>query len=59
MINLNDIIEVGHTDDGKFDIQRLSNWSAAKKDDSQRPSKNRRAGFWINYGPGRIDLATF
>lgn len=54
-----DTIEVRPTDDGKFDIQRLSNWSAAKKDDPQRPSKNKKAGFWINYGPGRIDVATF
>lgn len=54
-----DTIEVRKIDEGKFDVQRLSNWSAAKKDDPQRPSKNKKAGVWINYGPGNIEVAVF
>ncbi|WP_124579454.1 hypothetical protein [Pedobacter sp. KBW06] len=46
------------TDDGKFDIQQLSNWSAAKKDDPQLPNKNKKAGVWNNYGMGEIEVAT-
>lgn len=52
-----DTIEVRSTDDGKFDIQTLSNWSTAKTDDPQRPSKNKIAGVWNNYGPGDIEVA--
>lgn len=52
-----DTIEVRSTDDGKFDIQQLSNWSAAKKDDPQRPNKNKKAGVWNNYGMGEIQVA--
>jgi len=52
-----DTIEVRPTDDGKFDIQTLSNWSTAKTDDPQRPSKNKIAGVWNNYGPGDIEVA--
>lgn len=57
--NFKDTIEIRSTDDGKFDIQTLANWSAAKKDDPERPNKNKKAGEWINYGPGRIKVATF
>lgn len=53
-----DTIEVRSTDDGKFDIQQISNWSAAKKDDPQRPNKNKRAGVWNNYGAGETEVAT-
>lgn len=53
-----DTIEVKKTDDGKFDIQQLSNWSAAKEDDPQRPNKNKQAGVWNNYGPGDTEVAT-
>lgn len=53
-----DTIEVTKTDDGKFDIQQLSNWSAAKEDDPQRPNKNKQAGVWNNYGPGDTEVAT-
>lgn len=52
-----DTIEVRSTDDGKFDIQTLSNWSTAKTDDPQRPSKNKIAGVWNNYGPGDTEIA--
>lgn len=54
-----DTIEVKQTDDGKFDVQQLSNWSAAKKDIPDRPNKNRKAGVWNNYGPGDIEVAVF
>lgn len=53
-----DTIEVKLTDDGKFDIQTIANWSAAKKDDPQRPNKNKKAGVWNNYGRGEIEVAT-
>lgn len=53
-----DTIEVRSTDDGKFDIQTIANWSAAKKDDPQRPNKNKKAGVWNNYGAGEINVAT-
>jgi len=53
-----DTIEVRSTDEGKFDIQTIANWSAAKKDDPQRPNKNKKAGVWNNYGPGKVDEAT-
>ncbi|MBB2148936.1 hypothetical protein [Pedobacter gandavensis] len=53
-----DTIEVKPTDDGKFDIQTIANWSAAKKDDPQRPNKNKKAGVWNNYGMGEIETAT-
>lgn len=52
-----DTIEVRPTDDGKFDVQTLSNWSTAKTDDPHRPSKNKIAGVWNNYGPGDIGVA--
>lgn len=54
-----DTIEVRRTDDGKYDVQRLSNWSAAKQDDPQRPNKNKKAEVWNNYGPGNIEVAVF
>lgn len=57
--NFKDTIEIRPTDDGKFDIQRLANWSAAKEDDPTRPNKNKKAGEWVNYGPGKIQVATF
>lgn len=53
-----DTIEVRATDDGKFDIQKIANWSAAKEDDPTRPNKNRKKGEWNNKGLGRIEVAT-
>lgn len=53
-----DTIEVKQTDDGNFDIRQLSNWSAAKEDDPERPNKNKKKGVWNNYGQGSINTAT-
>lgn len=52
-----DTIEIRPTDDGKFDVQTIANWSAAKKDDPERPV-NKKAGVWTNYGAGKIKVAT-
>jgi len=52
-----DTIEIKSTDDGNFEIQTIANWSAAKKDDPQRPNKNKKAGIWNNYGPGKVSVA--
>lgn len=53
-----DTIEVKSTDEGKFDIQVIATWSAAKKDDPERPNKNKKAGLWNNYGAGDVEVAT-
>lgn len=53
-----DTLEVKPNDDGKFDIQTIAIWSAAKQDDPERPNKNKKAGVWNNYGAGDIEIAT-
>lgn len=53
-----DTLEVKPSDDGKFDIQTIAIWSAAKQDDPERPNKNKKAGVWNNYGAGDIEVAT-
>lgn len=53
-----DTIEVKQADDGKFDIQKIADWSAAKEDDPTRPNKNKKAGEWNNKGIGKIEVAT-
>jgi hypothetical protein len=52
-----DTLEVRPNDDGKFDIQIIANWSAAKKDDPERPV-NKKAGQWNSHGAGNINIAT-
>jgi len=53
-----DTLEVKLNDHGKFDIQTIAIWSAAKQDDPERPNKNKKAGVWNNYGAGKIEVAT-
>ncbi|MFW0717387.1 hypothetical protein [Pedobacter sp. N23S346] len=53
-----DTMEVKSTDEGKFDIQVIATWSAAKRDDPERPNKNKKAGLWNNYGADEIEVAT-
>jgi len=51
-----DTLEIKPTDDGKFDITTLARWSAAKKDDHQRPV-NKVAGVWNKHGQGKTRVA--
>ncbi|MEJ2901675.1 hypothetical protein WAE58_04540 [Pedobacter panaciterrae] len=53
-----DTLEVKPNDDGKYDIQRIAIWSAAKKDDPERPNKNKKAGVWNNYGADEVEVAS-
>ncbi len=53
-----DTLQIKPNDDGKFDIQTIAIWSAAKQDDPERPNKNKKAGVWNNYGAGEIEVAT-
>jgi hypothetical protein len=52
-----DTLEVKPNDDGKFDIQKIAIWSAAKKDDPERPNKNKKAGVWNSYGADEVEVA--
>jgi hypothetical protein len=52
-----DTLEVKPNDDGKFDFQIIANWSAAKKDDPERPNKNKKAGVWNSYGADEVEVA--
>jgi len=54
-----DTMEVKANDDEKFDVQIIATWSAAKKDDPERPNKNKKAGVWNNYGSDPVEVATF
>ncbi|SEK23348.1 hypothetical protein [Parapedobacter koreensis] len=52
-----DTLEIKPTDDGRLDVTIIARWSAAKKDDPQRPNKNKVAGVWNDYGKGRTQVA--
>ncbi|RAJ28107.1 hypothetical protein LY11_03427 [Pedobacter cryoconitis] len=53
-----DTMQVKSNDHGKFDIQIIAIWSAAKQDDPERPNKNKKAGVWNDYGSGDLEVAT-
>lgn len=53
-----DTLEVKPNDEGKFDVQTIANWSAAKTDDPERPNKNKKAGIWNSYGADEVEVAT-
>jgi hypothetical protein len=57
--NFKDTLEIRLLDDGRYDVQRIANWSAAKSDDPERPNKNKKAGVWNNYGSDRPEVASF
>jgi hypothetical protein len=48
-----DTLQVKSNDEGKFDMQIVANWSAAKHDDPERPNKNKKAGSGIIMVPIR------
>jgi hypothetical protein len=54
-----DTIEIMMTDNGKFDVTQIANWSSAKKSDPTRPNRNKVAGEWINYGKGKTLIGDF
>ncbi len=54
-----DTMRVKSNDEGKFDMQVVARWSAAKHDDRERPNKNKKAGVWNNYGSDEVEVATF
>lgn len=53
-----DTLEIRALDDEKFDIQKVAKWSSAKKDDPQRPNKNKKAGVWNSYGSSDSEVAS-
>jgi hypothetical protein len=54
-----DTMEIRRTDDGKYDVTQIANWSSAKKSDPTRPNRNKVAGEWINYGKGDTFTGSF
>lgn len=55
--NFKDTLEIRLLDDGKFDVQTIANWSAAKRDFPDRPNKNKKAGVWNSYGADKTEVA--
>lgn len=51
-----DTLEIKASDNGKYDVTTIANWSSAKESDPQRPF-NKVAGVWNSYGPEETQVA--